>query len=451
VRIQCERCSTTYDLDDARLPPGGAKVQCTRCGHVFRAAAPSRTGDATLVGLPAPPAPGPDRTVEAGRATAPAADASRTSVCAPGAAGGFPGAGARPADAPRASGGDAARAGAGGAPGAPRRRRWPWLLLAALVLAALALLLGGCSLFRSRVDPAAWTARDEALAALARDATPDLERAADGLAAASAADPDWVAPRADLALVLLLEADDLSEAARRPERRVQALEAEVAALEAAPLPGWQARRDELAARAAQARGEAEGLRDRARARTARARAVLEPLADADGPEVARARAMLAALAGDAPGAARLAPAGPPPDPWGAAAVATAVLRRPGPDPKGSAAEALPALQGAVAARPEALRARVVLARALAAAGRKDEAVAAVDGVLAANPGHERARVLKAEILAPPPVAVSAVPVPPVAPAPQRPGTLPRLPGAGKAKGKVPGKRPEPPVAATAAE
>jgi predicted Zn finger-like uncharacterized protein len=37
VHISCEKCATTYLLDDALIPPQGAPVQCTRCGHVFTA------------------------------------------------------------------------------------------------------------------------------------------------------------------------------------------------------------------------------------------------------------------------------------------------------------------------------------------------------------------------------------------------------------------------------
>ncbi len=37
VLISCEKCSTTYVLDDGMIPPQGAPVQCTRCGFVFTA------------------------------------------------------------------------------------------------------------------------------------------------------------------------------------------------------------------------------------------------------------------------------------------------------------------------------------------------------------------------------------------------------------------------------
>lgn len=38
--ISCEKCSTTYDLDETLLPVAGAPVQCTRCQHVFTAYPP---------------------------------------------------------------------------------------------------------------------------------------------------------------------------------------------------------------------------------------------------------------------------------------------------------------------------------------------------------------------------------------------------------------------------
>ena len=35
MNIVCERCNTVYRFDAARLPPGGKKVQCSQCNHVF--------------------------------------------------------------------------------------------------------------------------------------------------------------------------------------------------------------------------------------------------------------------------------------------------------------------------------------------------------------------------------------------------------------------------------
>ncbi len=39
--ISCEKCSTTYVLDETLIPSAGAAVQCTRCSHVFTAFPPS--------------------------------------------------------------------------------------------------------------------------------------------------------------------------------------------------------------------------------------------------------------------------------------------------------------------------------------------------------------------------------------------------------------------------
>ena len=41
--VTCQECSRTYVLDEALLPPAGAQVQCTRCGHVFTARPPLRS------------------------------------------------------------------------------------------------------------------------------------------------------------------------------------------------------------------------------------------------------------------------------------------------------------------------------------------------------------------------------------------------------------------------
>jgi predicted Zn finger-like uncharacterized protein len=35
VDVHCERCGTSYSLDESRLKEGGARVRCARCGHVF--------------------------------------------------------------------------------------------------------------------------------------------------------------------------------------------------------------------------------------------------------------------------------------------------------------------------------------------------------------------------------------------------------------------------------
>src|SRR4051794_34832533 len=34
--VRCEKCQTEYELDEARLKPGGVTVKCTNCGHQFK-------------------------------------------------------------------------------------------------------------------------------------------------------------------------------------------------------------------------------------------------------------------------------------------------------------------------------------------------------------------------------------------------------------------------------
>ena len=44
--VRCEKCQTEYELDEARLKPGGVTVKCTNCGHMFkiRKRTPTNTG-----------------------------------------------------------------------------------------------------------------------------------------------------------------------------------------------------------------------------------------------------------------------------------------------------------------------------------------------------------------------------------------------------------------------
>jgi len=139
VRIRCERCATTYELDEKRLPPHGALVKCTRCDHVFRAAPPAPDADraASQDGPGAAALAGDERTALFGF-SAPGAEEQTASIAAvkPPAP-----AAARPRAAPSTGASPARRdrtaaRGAGG-----KGSRWPWVLLA-VILAALALAAG---------------------------------------------------------------------------------------------------------------------------------------------------------------------------------------------------------------------------------------------------------------------------------------------------------------------
>src|SRR4051812_20627388 len=49
--VRCEKCQTEYELDEARLKPGGVTVKCTNCGHMFKI----RKRATTNVGITSPP------------------------------------------------------------------------------------------------------------------------------------------------------------------------------------------------------------------------------------------------------------------------------------------------------------------------------------------------------------------------------------------------------------
>ncbi|TSK05949.1 MAG: DUF3426 domain-containing protein [Geobacter sp.] len=56
--LQCDQCNTKFRLDDSKLKPGGVKVRCSKCRHVFVAGAEQKPEesdfDALLSGLGAP-------------------------------------------------------------------------------------------------------------------------------------------------------------------------------------------------------------------------------------------------------------------------------------------------------------------------------------------------------------------------------------------------------------
>lgn len=75
--VTCERCTTQFQLDDSRIPPGGVRVRCSRCRHAFEIALPSpelavpdlagRDLDDTIPDIPEPfdPPGEPEEPVEA--------------------------------------------------------------------------------------------------------------------------------------------------------------------------------------------------------------------------------------------------------------------------------------------------------------------------------------------------------------------------------------------------
>ena len=57
--VRCEKCQTEYELDEARLKPGGVTVKCTNCGHMFKIRKRSPTNVGAPVVSAEPPRPRP--------------------------------------------------------------------------------------------------------------------------------------------------------------------------------------------------------------------------------------------------------------------------------------------------------------------------------------------------------------------------------------------------------
>jgi predicted Zn finger-like uncharacterized protein len=48
--VQCEKCGTKYNIDDAKVRPGETKVRCTRCQHVFTVPHPLTLNERDIFG-----------------------------------------------------------------------------------------------------------------------------------------------------------------------------------------------------------------------------------------------------------------------------------------------------------------------------------------------------------------------------------------------------------------
>lgn len=369
--IRCERCSTVYELEDGVLPPEGSDVQCARCQHVFRALPPqAQTQTSHAPATPEPPpsvpkitAPPPAETAPVEAAAAPSG--RRPSVYRP------------PISQPSMPRAPVFRRDAVGTFESRLRRthRWRWLAPTILLVAAGA----AFALYRARdarVEDGAEEARARALTLALADDVRSLELAAAALQSVVESAPQLHAARADRALVELLLAGALSEHADGEQKeRARALEASASAT----------------------------LEELARANLAKA-------------EVARARAVAASLSGsaDLKGLATQARANLAADPFVAFAEYAADVRS---TDRSARERALGELRLLLARRPELLRARYLLAKGLALAGRQKEALAAADEVLERNPRHECAAGLRESITHPPATAPIAAPDAQPAPAP----------------------------------
>jgi tetratricopeptide (TPR) repeat protein len=281
-----------------------------------------------------------------------------------------------------------------------------WLGAAALIIALLA--LGAWAVhywLQRRADPGAASRRKDGHALLLRDDAPSLEAAADAFAAAAAMDGALFQAEADVALARVLELSDLSWEAARLQETFAKGTAELSRLRADRPPGHERREAELAARQKAVAGRYEDVRELGNRREAVAKGSLSSLLrdHPDDLSVLRALALYHALEGKLEPAAQalaLADGAKLSDPWLelARASANAAARN---DPA-RRDRGIAGLQELAQSHPDLLRARLLSARALVQAGRRDEALRALTELLRRNPQHEGARALALELSPPAP-------------------------------------------------
>lgn len=406
--IRCEKCSTTYELDEKLLAPEGSPVQCTKCQHVFTAV-PPRSPGRTLVGVPAAPPPAP--------VPAPRAHVPEPPVSAAGAARQGPAIYKRPPSPSPSSSvvrSPHAKRDTMGAFEARLRAsaRLRWIVPLA-VAGVLVLAVAGWLLFSGGVDPAIARRHAEAMALVAQDDIASLEKAGQQLDELSRQRTGLEAVDADRALAQILLATGLAEDVSTQAARLAAKVAERDRLAAIQPPP-----EGLAALSAEIeglRGQVEPRQTRAKTLTDQAYAALKQLSGEHEGEVAVARALAIhfAASGDRDQALRFiraVPGAADRDPWVRLAEGWLDAREEGKEPRERGVAKLAAL---VAAHPEVVRARYLLAKTQAALGKREQAAATLDGLLAANPNHQRARRFREELVAG--AGAQPAPVPPAAP------------------------------------
>jgi predicted Zn finger-like uncharacterized protein len=393
LNIRCERCSTTYELDETLLAPEGSPVQCTKCQHVFTAV-PPRTAGRTLVGVPAAPAPHPvapprppaPEQVPVGTRQGPAIYRPNPSSNAPASA-------SSKGQKPRRDtmGAFEARLKAG------RRLRW-MIPLAVAAVALLALLAWG--IFAPRVDASAARRHGELMALVALDDIESLEGATRGLDELSRGQTGIETLAADRALAQLLLSTGMLEEISSQAAQLAARTADRERAVAAQPPSAPELLATLAAEVEALRSQVEPRQNAARTLTERAYGALKTEAAARGGDVAVVRALCVhfAAAGDREQALRFvrsAGAAAERDPWIQLAEGWVDAREEGREARERGVAKLAAL---AASHPEIVRARFLLARAQAALGKREAAAATLDALLAANPRHRRAARLRSELV-----------------------------------------------------
>ncbi len=106
MRVTCPSCQTNYNIDDKRIPSGGAKLKCAKCQTLFAINAATPGGPVPLPGSPAPAGPA--------SVPLPSSSGAREAVTIQESSIPLPGAGLT-----------GSPSGAGGAPGAAKNRSVP--------------------------------------------------------------------------------------------------------------------------------------------------------------------------------------------------------------------------------------------------------------------------------------------------------------------------------------
>src|SRR6478672_3878096 len=57
MKVTCPSCQTNYNIDDKRIPPGGAKIKCAKCQNTFPVRPAAAAPVEGALPLPAPAAP----------------------------------------------------------------------------------------------------------------------------------------------------------------------------------------------------------------------------------------------------------------------------------------------------------------------------------------------------------------------------------------------------------
>jgi tetratricopeptide (TPR) repeat protein len=279
------------------------------------------------------------------------------------------------------------------------RLRW---LVPAVAGGAAVVALAAWMLLSRGVDPDAQRRHAESMALAALDDLESLEKSSKGLEELSRHRTGIESVDADLALSRQLLATGLLEDVAAQADRLSRKLAErdrVTAAQPPPVPETVA---ELSAEVEALRGQVEPRQVRARALSEQAYAALKKLSGERGGDVAVSRglALYFASIGDREQALRFLRASPGAvdrDPWLQLAEGWLDAREEGKEARERGVTKLAAL---VAAHPEIVRARFLLAKAQAGLGRKEQAAATLAGLLAANPAHHRSSRLQAELVGP---------------------------------------------------